>query len=495
MQNITITENGVYKLLRNIKPHKATGPDNIQARYLKELALELTPAITFLFQTSLEQGKLPNDWLQAHIVPVFKKGDKNTASNYRPVSLTSILCKTLEHIVNSSIMKHLDIHKILTDSQHGFRARRSCETQLLETLDDITKRAANNKQIDIILLDFSKAFDKVPHKRLLNKLNYYGIRSNTLQWIYSFLHDRKQLVLLEGVKSSTATVDSGVPQGTVLGPLLFLVYINDLPENLHSSAKLFADDCLLYREVNTTSDTNKLQEDLDMLQKWESKWQMAFNADKCFVIRAGTKRKTIKQDYTIHNHILEVVEESKYLGVTISKDLTWKAHINNITNKANKTLGFIKRNIHGCTQKVKQHTFTTMVRPTLEYASTCWDPHSKDLIEDIEQVQKRAARFVYNNYRSKEPGCVTNMLDTLNWEPLSQRRAKNRVTMLYKIINDQVTIDPNTYLNKSDTRTRGEHKYKQIATSKNIYKSHEKKLGSSGSRTRDLSHPKRESYH
>jgi hypothetical protein len=172
MQNITITKNGVYKLLRNIKPHKATWPDNIQARYLKELALELTrPAITFLFQTSLEQGKLPNDWLQAHIVPVFIKGDKNTSSNYRPVSLTCILCKTLEHIVNSSIMKHLDIHKILSDSQHGFRTRRSCETQLLETLDDITKRAANNKHIDIILLDFSKAFDKVPHKRLLSKLN------------------------------------------------------------------------------------------------------------------------------------------------------------------------------------------------------------------------------------------------------------------------------------------------------------------------------------
>ena len=197
---------------------------------------------------------------------------------------------------------------------------------------------------------------------------------------------------------------------------------------------------------------------------------MVFNAEKCFVIRVGTKRKTIKQDYTIHNHILEVVEESKYLGVTISKDLTWKAHINNITNKANKTLGFIKRNIHGCTQKVKQQTFTTMVRPTLEYAFTCWDSHSKDLIEDIEQVQKRAARFVYNTYRSKEPGCATNMLDTLNWEPLSPRRAKNRVTMLYKIINNQVTIDPNTYLNKSETRTRGENKYKQIATSKNIYK-------------------------
>jgi hypothetical protein len=138
-------------------------------------------------------------------------------------------------------------------------------------------KGRQNKQIHFILLDFSKAFDKVPHKRLLNKLNYYGIRSNTLQWIYSFLHDRKQLVLLEGVKSSTATVDSGVPQGTVLGPLLFLIYINDLPENIQYSAKLFADDCLLYREVNTTSDTNKLHEDLDMLQKWESKWQMQIN--------------------------------------------------------------------------------------------------------------------------------------------------------------------------------------------------------------------------
>ena len=120
---------------------------------------------------------------------------------------------------------------------------------------------------------------------------------------------------------------------------------------------------------------------------------MAFNADKCFVIRVGTKRKTIKQEYTIHNHILEVVEESKYLGVTIGKDLTWNTHIINITNKANKTLRFIKRNIHGCTQKVKQHTFTTMVRPTLEYASTCWDPHSKDLIEDIEKVQKKNSTF------------------------------------------------------------------------------------------------------
>lgn len=171
MPKIQVTEQGVHKLLKHIKPHKATGPDKIQGRFLKEMALEITPAITYLFNKSLELGRVPKDWLDAHIVPVFKKGDKNTPSNYRPVSLTCILCKILEHIIQSSIMKHLDTHKILTDSQHGFRTKRSCETQLILTLEDILKTTSKGKQIDIALLDFSKAFDKVPHQRLNNKLN------------------------------------------------------------------------------------------------------------------------------------------------------------------------------------------------------------------------------------------------------------------------------------------------------------------------------------
>jgi hypothetical protein len=174
-------------------------------------------------------------------------------------------------------------------------------------LEDILKTTSKEKQIDIALLDFSKAFDTVPHQRLNNKLICFGICDNTLNWISSFLHNRTQLVLLDNVKSSTASVDSGMPQGTVLGPLLFLLYINDLPENVKANTKLFADDCLLYKDINNISDGQDLQNDLKALESWENEWQMSFNADKCFIIAAGTKNTKINYEYKIHNQDLEKV--------------------------------------------------------------------------------------------------------------------------------------------------------------------------------------------
>jgi hypothetical protein len=181
--NIIAGKEGVLKLLLNLNPHKATGPDQLSTRFLREMATSITPSLTLIFQTSLERGTVPDDWKTAHVTPIFKKGDKSKPSNYRPVSLTSICCKTLEHIIFSHLMKFFEIHSILSDKQHGFRKKRSCESQVILTIQDHAAGLYSKSQIDAILLDFSKAFDKVPHERLAAKLHHYGVRGNTLSWI------------------------------------------------------------------------------------------------------------------------------------------------------------------------------------------------------------------------------------------------------------------------------------------------------------------------
>ena len=262
MHKIAIEPNGVAKLLAKLNPNKAKGPDNIKAKLLRVAAAELAPAISLLFQASLDQGVVPEIWKKAFVSPIFKKGDKATAANYRPISLTCILCKTLEHIIHSQVMKHLDRHNILVDSQHGFRRKRSCESQLIRTINNISERMNDRTQTDAILLDFSKAFDKVPRKRLLLKLDHYGVRGKTLDWVDAFLPNRSQRVVVDGVSSNSAPVLSGVPHGSVLGPLLFLVYINDLPECVSSDTGLFADDTLLHRPASSPDDAVALQANL-----------------------------------------------------------------------------------------------------------------------------------------------------------------------------------------------------------------------------------------
>ena len=187
-------------------------------------------------------------------------------------------------------MFHLEKYQILTDCQHGFRKNRGCDTQLLITVDDIAKSIEKGKLIDAVLLDFSKAFDRVPHQRLILKLKHYGITGNICNWVSNFLTSRTQRVILEGKSSTSADVISGVPQGTVLGPLLFLLYVNDIPTYVSSKTRLFADDGLLYREINLSADAASLQRDLDALCRWEKEWQMKFNADKCFVMHITTQR-------------------------------------------------------------------------------------------------------------------------------------------------------------------------------------------------------------
>ena len=287
--SIKIDPSGVEKLISNIKPHKASGPDDIPNLVLKNCSKALAPGIAVLFQKSIDTGELPKDWKDANVTPVFKKGDKHLAENYRPVSLTSVISKLLEHIICHELHAHFDKNNVLTNVNHGFRTGYSCETQLTITTDDFTKNSENGIQTDVAILDFSKAFDTVPHQKLLHKLSCYGVKGSLHSWIKSFLCHRQMKVLVNGESSQETEVLSGVPQGTVLGPLLFLVHINDLPDSVQSSVRLFADDCLLYRQIRSNQDQEILQNDLKNLIIWANNWGMRFNAKKCSVL------------YTIHN--------------------------------------------------------------------------------------------------------------------------------------------------------------------------------------------------
>ena len=220
-------------------------------------------------------------------------------------------------------------------------------------------------------------------------MDYYCVRGKAHSWIKAFHSNRKQKVVLEGQHSIQAEVLSGVPQGTLLGPLLVLAYIYDLPDSLKSSdARLFADDSLLYLAVNGTKENNLLQEDLSALEEWERAWQMSFNPPKCTIIRitSGKKRKksAVQSSYTLHSQVLEVTVASKYLGVKVSDDLTWSRHISEVAGESNRTLGFLRRNFKQCIKEAKTATYTTIVRPVLDYASTVWDLHHKGDIKTLE---------------------------------------------------------------------------------------------------------------
>ena len=333
-------------LLRDINHHKATGPDDIPGRLLKTLSDEVVDILSLIFQASLGQGKMPTAWKQAYISPIFKKGDRHKSSNYRLVSLTSVCCKILEEIVHSHVMGHLDYHQLLCDAQHGSHKKRSCESQLILTIQDLANALNDGEQIDAILLDFSKAFDKVPHHsavslitpgrhRLLEKLRYYGVRGYLNDWVADFLKDRQQEVVLEETHSISTQVTSGVPHGTVLGPLLFLFYINDMPEGIDSSLRLFADDSLLYSIIRTHDDQTILEEDLRKLEEWEHKWQMQFSADKCKVLWITNKKNPFVCNYSVY---LQTVKQAKYLGATISSDLSWNPHVDNTVKKATNSI-------------------------------------------------------------------------------------------------------------------------------------------------------------
>ena len=437
---ITIREDGIVKLLQQINPNKAPGPEDIPARVLKEVAESAAPYLKVIFDKSMSEGKVPRDWKIANVTPILKSGLKEDPANYRPISLTSLSGKIMEHIITSSLMSFLEASNFIIRNQHGFRKTRSCETQLALLTHDVLKSAENKRQVDAIFLDFRKAFDKVPHKKLLYKLKIAGINAEVIEWIKDFLTDREQRVVLDGISSNLVKVTSGVPQGSVIGPLLFLIYINDLSKEIDSKVRVFADDTVIYREIKGSEDRLALSNDLDKIMKWCDDWELDLNIDKCSVVKFFERQSAVNDySYKLRGENLSVVESVKYLGVTLTNNLSWSTHIRIICGKALKKLGFVKRIVGKSEEKVRERCYLALVRPHLEYACSIWDPADKSSIREIERVQRKAIRFVKNCYDKSVS--VTQMLKDAGWESLEQRRSTLRINLLNKFRESSFSED------------------------------------------------------
>ena len=391
VSEITICQDEVQDLLSNLDTSKGCGPDDIPARLLKEGAPWLASSLTRLFNLSLSQGHLPRDWTSAKVTPIFKNGSKHSVANYRPISLTCIVVKTLERLFHNHLTNSLGDK--LSHHQHGFQKGHSCQTLLLETVHEWAQNLDRASSTHVIFTDFSKAFDLVPHQRFLLKLESIGVRVKLLKWIESFLTNRRQRVLLDGCISEWTPVTSGVPQGSILGPLLFIIYVNDIPQTLSSPTHLFADDCAIYCKVSSQPDCQSLQEDLSRLSEWCQKWQLPLNTKKCKAMCITHKKKPPTFTYYINNNTLEWVDTFKYLGILDSR-LKWQAQVEGTVLKASRVLNLLRRTMKDCSMDAKKKAYTALVRPLLEYTAPVWSPYLHRDIDMLEKVQKRAVRWV-----------------------------------------------------------------------------------------------------
>ena len=381
-----------------------------------------------LFNKSLEKGVVPKEWKYAEVTAIFKKGNKTDPGNYRPVSLTCICCKIMEQFIRDKIVEHMTENNLYSKCQHGFRKNRSCVTQLIEVYDTLTELIDDGKNVDIIYLDFKKAFDSIPHERLIMKMKGYGINGLTLEWVRSFLSDRKQRVRIGEKFSSMTNVTSGIPQGSILGPVLFTIFINDLPDAINVHCKVFADDTKIYE---SSKKHTEIQEDLYRMQKWTEEWNLYFNVNKCKVMHIGKKNPRQEYYMKIENEKqkLETCTEEKDLGITFDENLRFDIHIDNITKKANQMLGIIRRTFTFMNKVIFSKLYKSLVRSHLEYGNVIWNPYLKRQSIQIERVQRRATKLV--------PECKEmsygNRLRYLKIFSLKGRRIRGDLIQMYKI--------------------------------------------------------------
>lgn len=448
--DVDISVDLVKKKMSALKCSSAAGPDGVHPRVLRETADTLSPYLASLFRKSLDTGTLPQDWKLAEVVPIYKKGGKDDPGNYRPVSLTSVPCKILESIIRNQLMSHLQAESLLADAQHGFRPGRSCATQLLLAMEEWTSMIENGEPVDVLYLDLAKAFNTVPPRRLLRKVEAHGIGGRILRWIEAFLLERQQRVIVGSSRSGWAPVPSGVPQGSVLAPLLFLLYVNDLPDTLNCGIKIFADDSKLYRSLPFPSDPLTLQEDLDAAVRWADEWQLTFNAAKCKVLHIG--RRNRHHLYSLRGTSLEETAVEKDLGVYIDKDLKFRRQAAAAVSKASQVMAVMRRSFQLFDKLTLPMLFKALIRPHLEYGNIVWGPFNRADQQLLERVQRRATKMVPEVRHLPYP----LRLRALGLPSLYYRRRRGDMIMTYQLFHGGLDLDPQVFFDTSVARdTRG----------------------------------------
>lgn len=464
MPSITISRPGIVELLLNLKTKASPGPDKIPNAFLRRYAEKLSEFLVVIFCASLSSAVIPSEWKTARVVPVLKKGDASLISNYRPISLTSTCCKLLEHIIAKYIIGFLDDNNILSNVQHGFRKGFSTVTQLTSVVHSFASVLDKSGQADIIFMDFSKAFDLVSHSKLIDKLKQVGLPNFIVNWVSAYLSNRQQFVSIDDHYSNSLPVSSGVPQGSVLGPLLFLIYVNDIVKVVTHPVqiRLFADDCVLFNVITCREDQLLLNLNLKNILDWCNQWDMKLNAQKTVFMRLTKKKNSLLYPYALPSFPLSEVTEYKYLGVTITNNLSWNKHIGNVCASGFRKLCVLKHKLKHAPADLKFLAYSSLIRPKLEYACIVWDPFTKTNIQALEMIQRKAIRFIFSKYRSTDS--PTAIMRAHRIQTLQVRRKILRLKFLFLLKHNKLSMCPDPYVKPFSAPRPTRHRHSDSLT-------------------------------
>ena len=451
--DIHFTEEDIVDAIDELSNTAASGPDGMAAIFLKKCKNSLSRTLFLLWRDCLDKGITPWKLKEGHIIPIHKGGHQGLAANYRPVALTSHLIKVFEKVVRNHLVSFLDENNKFNLNQHGFRIGRSCLSQLLTHYDRIISLLEKGLNVDTIYLDFAKAFDKVDHSLVLKKLSILGVRGKILQWIESFLTSRTQRVMVNGFLSEPAPVISGVPQGSVIGPLLFLILIGDIDQDIATSfVSSFADDTRLSRATSGVTDASALQTDLEKVYQWAIDNNMMFNTKKFEALRYGTDDvlKAITSYTSPDGSIIPDKDHLRDLGVTMSADGSFRQHISEMCQSARNMCGWILRTFQSRSPELMLTLWKSLVLPILDYCSQLWCPIKTGLIQEIEDIQKSFTRKIHCDKR----GDYWERLNILGLYSLQRRRERYRITYTWKILEN---LMPNIGTNKIQSRSSIRH--------------------------------------